>query len=93
MEAFLDIREEILDKLSLAQAIALLAPEPRLVVELSYGLVEPVNWPWKVVQWPPTDVEIGVYVGAKFRDRPVSEATVRYIRKKALAAMKKVLGP
>ena len=91
MDTFLDIRDEILDKLALAQALELLAPEPRLVVELSFGLVEPTNWPWKVVQWPPTDVEIGVYVGTKFRDQPVSEATVRYIRKKAMARMKEVL--
>jgi hypothetical protein len=91
MEAFLDIRDEILDKLSLTQALSLLAPEPRLVIELSFGLIEPTNWPWKVVQWPPTDVEIGVFVGTKFRDRPVSEATVRYIRKKALLQMRAVL--
>jgi len=92
-EQFLDIRDEILDKVSLAQALDRLAPEPRLVVELSFGLVEPLNWPWKVTTWPPTDVEIGVFVGTKFRERPVSEATIRYIRKKALSVMKELLSP
>ena len=83
--------ETVLDTMTIEQLLGKLDPESRLVVELSFGLTYPKDWPWKSGPWPPTYAEIAAYVGMKTRGRPLSEASVRYVRKQALQRMRALL--
>lgn len=83
--------ENELDSVTIEQMLATLDLEARLVVSLSFGLQFPEDWPWGTGPWPPTYAEIATYVGMKTRGRPLSEASVRYIRKQALKRLKKLV--
>lgn len=83
--------EDSLDPVTMQQMLDKLDPEARLVIELSFGLSYPKDWPWTSGPWPPTYAEIAAYVGMKIRGRPLSEASVRYIRKQALAKLRSMI--
>lgn len=85
------VEEDPLDAVTLQQLLDNLDPEARLVVELSFGLSYPKDWPWNSGPWPPTYAEIAAFVGMKTRGRPLSEASVRYIRKQALVKLRAML--
>lgn len=85
------MEEPAIDPVSLEQLLAKLDEEARLVVTLSFGLEYPKDWPWTSSPWPPTYAEIAAYVGMKLRGRPLSEASVRYIRKQALLKMRNMI--
>ena len=80
-----------LDSITIEQLLATLDPEASLIVALSFGLVYPTDWPWGTGPWPPTYAEIAAYVGLRTRGRPLSEASVRYIRKQALKQLRKLI--
>lgn len=44
-------------------------------------LIEKVDRPddW-TASWPPRHVDIGIYIGIKYRGKPLSEAAIRYRR-------------
>lgn len=87
-----DILDEApLDPVTMEQLLNQLEPESRMVVELSFGLMYPKDWPWSSGPWPPTYAEIAAYVGMKTRGRPLSEASVRYIRKQALRKLRALI--
>jgi hypothetical protein len=83
--------EDFLDPLTLEQLLGKLDVEGRLVIELAFGLVYPKDWPWSSGPWPPTYAEIAAFVGMKTRGRPLSEGSVRYIRKQALLKLRGLL--
>lgn len=86
-----EIDDEVLDRVSVESLLVRLPDEPRLVLSLTYGLARPADWPWPESRWPPIHSEIGWYVGHKIRGRPISEATVRYIRSQALQILQKIV--
>lgn len=79
---------EVLDRVTVATLLNRLPEEPRLVLTLTFGLECPEDWPWQ--RWPPIYSEVGWYVGHRLRGRPISEATVRYIRVNALRALQQI---
>ncbi len=81
----------VLNRVAVAQLLATLADEPRMVLELTFGLTYPDNWPWPDAAWPPTYAAVGFYVGTHFRGKPLSEAAIRYIRNAALRQLHAVL--
>jgi hypothetical protein len=85
------IEDGVLNRVTVAQLLATLADEPRMVLELTFGLTYPEKWPWPNSKWPPTYADVGFYVGVKFRGKPLSEAAIRYIRNAALRQLHAVL--
>lgn len=81
----------VLNRVTVAQLLATLADEPRVVIELTFGLTYPEDWPWPDATWPPTYAAVGFYVGNRFRGKPLSEAAIRYIRNAALRHLHGVL--
>jgi hypothetical protein len=78
------MEDDLINKIAVSQLLEGLNAEQRVVVELVFGIHYPPDWPWKSTNWPPTYAEVGWYVGQKFRNRPLSEAAIRYIRTAAL---------
>ena len=78
------MEEDLLNRIAVEQLLVTLSEEHRLVVELSFGLRHPQDWPWANASWPPTYAAIGWYVGQKMRGKPLSEAAIRYIRTAAI---------
>ncbi len=78
---------EVLNRVAVEQLLAGIEAQDRLVIELTYGLMVPKDWPWPIQRWPPTFAEIGWYVGMHFRNKPLSEASIRYMKKRALASL------
>lgn len=78
------MEEFVLNRVSVRQLLDKLEPEQRAVIELTFGLHYPEDWPWPDTQWPPTYAAVGFYVGSRFRGKPLSEAAIRYIRNAAL---------
>jgi hypothetical protein len=83
--------DEILDRVTVGALLERLPDEPRLVLSLTFGLECPNDWPWDQFRWPPIYSEVGWYVGQRLRGRPISEATVRYIRANALSKLQKIV--
>lgn len=81
----------VINRVAVAQLLATLSAEPRLVLELTFGLTYPGDWPWPNASWPPTYAAVGFYVGNRFRGKPLSEAAIRYIRNAALRHLHGVL--
>lgn len=81
----------VLNRVAVAQLLATLAEEPRVVLELTFGLTYPEDWPWPDANWPPTYAAVGFYVGNRFRGKPLSEAAIRYIRNAAMRHLHAVL--
>lgn len=79
-----DSMDAVLDRVAVESLLENLQTEHRLVVSLTFGIDCPSDWPWPRSRWPPVHSEVGWYVGMKLRGRPISEATVRYIRTNAL---------
>lgn len=77
--------DEVLNRVTVEQQLARLEPESRTVLSLVFKIDQPTDW---VAPWPPTYAAIGVYIGLKFRNRPLSEAAIRYIRDEALAELR-----
>jgi hypothetical protein len=82
------VEEDLLNRIAVERLLVTLPAEPRLVLELVFGLTYPADWPWPDTTWPPTFAAIGWYVGHKTRGKPLSEATIRYIRTSALRRLK-----
>jgi hypothetical protein len=82
------MEEALLDRITVARLLSSLTEEPRMVLELVCGMYFPDDWPWEGTSWPPTYAEIGWYVGHKTRGKPLSEATIRYIRTSALKRLR-----
>lgn len=80
----MDSFDKVLNRVAVETLLSKLSDEARLVVALTFGLEYPEDWPWPESRWPPIHAEVGWYVGNKLRGRPISEATVRYIRLNAL---------
>lgn len=86
-----DSSDAVLDRVTVEALLLKLPEEPRLILALTYGLVYPEDWPWPESRWPPIHSEVGWYVGNRLRGRPISEATVRYIRANALWQLQQIL--
>ncbi len=87
----MDGTDQLLDRVTVEALLAQLPEEPRLVLALTFGVYCPEDWPWPHSRWPPIHSEVGMYVGHRFRGRPISEATVRYIRTSALRKLQQYL--
>lgn len=86
-----DIADMVLDRVTVQGLLARLPEEHRLVLSLTFGIEYPADWPWPESRWPPIHSEVGLYVGNRLRGRPISEATVRYIRANALQELQEIL--
>jgi RimJ/RimL family protein N-acetyltransferase len=76
------LEDAVLNAVAVAQALALLdAEEPREVLRLLFGLWVPDDWPFP---GPATLPLVGIYIGMKYRGRPLAEASVRLVRDRAL---------
>lgn len=84
----------VLDRVQVAQFLAVLTPERRLVLELLAGLRVPDDWDGEPGErWPPTCAAVGRYIGVVVRGRrPLKENTVRYIRDRARAQVRAHFG-
>lgn len=80
----------VIVRVTVEQLLEQLVPEQRLVVELTFGLTYPTDWPWPDASWPPTYAAVGWYVGNRFRGKPLSEAAIRYMRTTALRQMREL---
>jgi hypothetical protein len=78
------MEDELINQITVEQLLQGLSNEHRLVLELVFGLKYPTDWPWPTSGWPPTYAEVGWYVGQRMRNKPLSEAAIRYIRTAAL---------
>jgi hypothetical protein len=85
-----ELDDEVLDRVTVVSLLDRLPDEPRLVLSLTFGLECPEDWPWDQFRWPPIYSEVGWYVGHRLRGRPISEATVRYIRANALGKLQEI---
>lgn len=83
--------EEVLDRVTVEALLGRLPEEHRLILLLTFGLEYPEDWPWPESRWPPIHSEVGWYVGNRLRGRPISEATVRYIRASAIEELQRIL--
>lgn len=86
-----ETEDDVLDRVTVYALLNRLPDEPRLILILVFGLECPADWPWERSRWPPIYSEIGWYVGHKLRGRPISEATVRYIKGNALQELQEML--
>jgi hypothetical protein len=75
------MEEQLINQIAVQQHLAHLDVEPRMVLTLLFGIDCPPDW---TESWPATCAAVGRYVGRRFRNRPLSEAAVRYIRDTAL---------
>lgn len=69
------LEDDIINKVALETELAKLSPMDRDIVVLLNQLERPGDW---LSQWPPQFEDIAVYIGIKYYNRPVSEATIRY---------------
>jgi hypothetical protein len=86
-----ELDDVVLDRVTVGALLERLPEEPRLVLSLTFGIEYPADWPWPESRWPPIHSEVGWYVGNRLRGRPISEATVRYIRANALQELQQIL--
>lgn len=80
--------DDMLNRIEVQGYLAKLSPERRTVLLLTEGFGVPADWTGGTVV---TYQAIGVYVGNKFRGRPLSEAAIRYIREKSLEILNPAL--
>lgn len=83
--------DEVLDRLTVEALLERLPEEHSLILRLTFGLEYPQDWPWPESRWPPIHSEVGWYVGNRLRGRPISEATVRYIRASAIEELQRIM--
>lgn len=86
-----ELDDDVLDRVTVAALLERLPEEHRLVLSLTFGIEYPTDWPWPESRWPPIHSEVGWYVGNRLRGRPISEATVRYIRTNALMELQRIV--
>jgi hypothetical protein len=82
--------DDLLAGIAVEQALNRLAdPEARAVLSLVFGIACPPDWDQGPARrWPPPYSAIGRYIGKKFRNGPITEAAVRYIRDRALSELR-----
>lgn len=80
--------DDMLNKIEVQRYLAKLTPERATVLLLTEGFGVPDDWTAGSVV---TYQAIGIYVGNKFRGRPLSEAAIRYIREKSLEILNPAL--
>ena len=86
-EAFED---DVLAEIDVEQCLKRLSPSDRLLIEMSFSLRCPDDYKGP---WPSTFGDIGRFLGLKFGDRPMSEATIRYRRTEILSFLRGARGP
>lgn len=72
-----DPEDDILVRLVVEDALAKETELDRVMMLLVHKIEVPSDWPGP---WPYTFVDVGRYIGLRFRGVPLSEATVRYRR-------------
>lgn len=71
------MEDEILARIDLEVALAKLHPSDRDMMLLIYRVSRPPDWD---APWPPRYLDIGAYIGLKYRGSALSEAAIRYRR-------------
>lgn len=71
------MEDEILSRIDLEVALAKLHPSDRDMMLLIYRVARPTDWK---APWPPRYLDIGEYIGKKYRGAALSEAAIRYRR-------------
>lgn len=69
--------DQILDRIDLERQLARLHPADRDMMLLIERFDKPDDW---TAEWPPRFSDIGIYIGLKYRGKPLSEAAIRYRR-------------
>lgn len=67
--------------MALEKALERLPPADREMMLLVYQVYQPEDW---TADWPPKFEDVGVYIGLKYEDAPLSEAAIRYRRAEIL---------
>ena len=70
--------DQMLTKIDIEAALAILDPADRDMIVLIYRLERPADW--GIRRWPPKYDDIGDYIGRKHELGPLSEAAIRYRR-------------
>ena len=83
------MEDHILARIDIEAALARLHPADREMIVLIFCLERPTDWTFR---WPPKYEDIGVYIGLKYEDRPLSEAAIRYRRDVVLGMWKGTRG-
>lgn len=83
------MEDQILDQITVAQYLRELTPERREILLLAYRVTQPDDW---TETWPPRYAAIGRYIGRRYRGKPLSEASIRYIRKVAIRQIRAHIG-
>ncbi len=69
----------ILIRVDIARELSKLSTMDCVMIELIYHHRRPEDW---TASWPPKYADIGIYIGVKFENKPLSEAAIRYRRDK-----------
>lgn len=73
------LEEEILNAIIIEQELSKLPPVDADMLLLLYKIRQPEGYEGP---WPPKITDIGIFIGLKYKGKPMNEATIRYRHRK-----------